>query len=124
MPPEPFFYCEHGNSVLLAASHRKEVERLKAQEQHTGKSVPDSELEELWHKFIETSPACPIGGSYTFWANVKCPHCATEFPYNQGIKDVHLRLHETNIILVDGAIVVGDSPAESWQVQVDPIKAM
>lgn len=112
-PPTPFFYSTGGRSVLLRQSDEKMVER----EMIAGATEADK-LHPLWQKFLENAPPAPDGGRFEFWANVRCPHCGYEFPYNNGIKNVALRIFEPKIIVVDGATLVGDSDAKSWIVRV------
>lgn len=110
----PFFYADRSNDVLIRES---DAARVKAASAEGTPSV--DRLEQLWMECLSSAPPAPSGGRFALWANVKCPHCGHELPYNRGIRDIGVRLHDTNIILVDGAIVVGDTDKDSWQVKVD-----
>jgi len=110
----PFFYADGSNDVLLRESDAARVKAAHAQ------GTPSVEhLERLWAECLLSAPSAPSGGRFTLWANVKCPHCGHELPYNKGVRDIGVRLHDTNIILLDEAIVVGDTDRSSWQVRVD-----
>ena len=77
-----------------------------------------SRLHRLWLEILNSAPPAPDGGIFSFWANVRCPECAYEFPYNNGNKDLPLRIFEPKIIVVDGVTIVADSPADSSVVRV------
>jgi hypothetical protein len=111
--PTPFFYSNQGHSVLL----RRSDEQVVMQRMAAGATGVD-QLEMLWQKFLESAPPGPDGGVFTFWANVRCPHCKHEFPYNNGVKNLAMRIFEPKIILVDGSVVLGDSDADSYIVRV------
>jgi len=76
------------------------------------------ELESLWKEFLKSAPAAPNGGQFSFWANVNCPFCNKEFPYNNGIQDLNVRINDSKIVVIDGAVVVGDTPEATWQIKV------
>lgn len=111
--PTPFFYSDGCNDVLLKKSDGEQVQKLLER-----KKPILSELECLWKEFLKSAPAAPNGGQFSFWANVKCPFCNKEFPYNNGIRDLNVRINDSKIVLIDGAVVVGDNPEETWQVKV------
>jgi hypothetical protein len=116
-PPVPFFYSERGNDVLLRKSDLARVEALYERSQNIIPS--DAVLEALWKSLLDQAPLAPDGGHFVFWANVKCPSCKQELPYNNGIRDLHLRIFEPGIILVDHARIIGDSHKESCEVIVE-----
>ncbi len=112
--PAPFFYSDKSNDVLLRKS-----DELVAQKLCENNKPELTELEKLWHVFLESAPPAPNGGHFSFWSNVKCPFCKKEFPYNNGIRDLNVRIYESKIVLIDGAIVVGDDNKETWQIKVN-----
>lgn len=54
------------------------------------------------------APPCPCGGHFKLWSNVKCPSCKFEIPYNNGVKDVNVRINDHVVVLVEGALLLGD----------------
>jgi len=115
-PPVPFFYARDSNDVLLKRQHQKVVDEAFYK---TTDRVPDIQtLEKLWRQFLEEAPSTHHGGTYDLWANVKCPNCFSEIPYNHGVKNLEVRIYEPRIILIDGSAVIGDSESESWRVNV------
>ena len=113
--PTPFFYSKENNDVLLRKS---DVDRARdALDVESKPSV--AELERMWCEFLENTPKVRAGSSFGFWSNVKCPHCRTEMPYNNGVKDPNIRIYEPKIVLIDGAIVWGDDLESSWRVRVN-----
>lgn len=114
-PPTPFFYSDACLDVLLRKS-----DALRAEEYMGESGQDDEQLHALWQELLQESPKPPCGGAFTFWANFHCPHCQTEIPYNAGIRDLHRRLWESTVVVVDGATVVGDSPAATWRARVVP----
>lgn len=115
-PPVPFFYSSTGNDVLLRRSDERKVDDLSARQ--SLESVPIEELEALWLSILDDAPDAPSGGRFALWANVKCTTCGKEVPYNKGVRDLSLRIFEPRIVVVDGAMVIGDSEAESWIARV------
>ncbi len=115
--PTPFFYSDGSNDVLLRKSDEKKVQELFEKKQPKSKPTLH-ELESLWNKILIDSPPAPNGGRFTFWANVKCPHCNTEILYNNGNKDFNIRVNDSKIILINGATVIGDSENETWKIKV------
>lgn len=111
--PTLFFYGETSNDVLLRKSDTANV-----REKMTKETLDFPALEILWNEILNTAPDCPTGGKFSFWANVHCPNCRQEFPYNQGVRNVAIRINEPEIILIDGAIVIGDNSSDSWKVKV------
>ncbi|MBL0349609.1 MAG: hypothetical protein IPP68_04450 [Elusimicrobia bacterium] len=111
--PTPFFYCDSCNDVLLRKSDKKLVESRLAI-----KNIDVPGLEKLWEEIASNAPNCGKGGRFTVWSNVRCPHCKKELPYNSGIKNSAVRINEMEIILVDGATVIGDSSEDTWRVKV------
>lgn len=110
----PFFYSDGSNDVLFRTNDRNKIREL------TAKGQPSVEqLASAWNEILKTAPPAPSGGKFSLWANIKCPFCKTEFPYNNGIHDLRVRLYDPHVVLIDGAVVVGDTAAESWQVSVN-----
>lgn len=119
--PVPFFYGERTNDVLLRKQDQERVDQL-FQSIASGRSPSTEEFEALWKSILENAPDAPAGGRFGFWSNIKCPHCRKEIPYNKGVKNVELRIFEPRIVLVDGAVLLGDSPDQSWRVRVLPAR--
>lgn len=115
--PVPFFHSSRGKDLLLRRSDRERLDDLY-------KSIGDSpgpsihELKLLWEDILSQAPAPPHGGEFTLWANVRCPHCDTEFPYNRGVKNDSVRIHEPAIIVIDGTTVVEDDRCYRVSVKV------
>lgn len=112
-PPTPFFYSTGGRSILLRRSDDKLAEQAMASD---NKGL--DQLHELWLEMLATAPTAPDGGAFELWANVRCPRCAYEFPYNKGSNNIAVRLYEAKIIVVDGSTIVGDSDADSYVIDV------
>lgn len=109
----PFFYADKSNDVLL---RRSDIERVK---DLVSKDLPAIDvLESIWIEIASNAPDAPSGGRFSLWSNIKCPSCGKEFPYNNGVRDINARIREPYIILIDGAVVVGDNPQENWSVKV------
>jgi len=115
--PTPFFYSDESNDVLLRKSDEKKVQELFDEKQPNSKPTI-VELESLWKKILIDAPPAPNGGRFSFWANVKCPHCDTEIPYNNGNRDLNVRINDSKIVLINDAIVVGDSEEDTWEIRV------
>lgn len=111
--PTPFFYCNSCNDVLLRKS-----DALFVESETNGNSLTIPELEKIWNKIVDGAPACAKGGKFALWSNVHCPHCKKEIPYNNGVKNIAVRINEREIVVADGARVIGDSPEDSWQLKV------
>lgn len=111
--PNVFFYSESGNDVLLRQSDSEKLQAVRSKS-----TVSLHDLEKTWVALLETAPAPPSGGRFTPWANIKCPHCRTEFPYNKGVRDLQARLQDPYVVLIDGATIIGDTLEESWKVKV------
>jgi hypothetical protein len=109
----PFFYSDASNDVLIRDKDRELVRAATAAGEEDVR-----ELQELWLEILDTAPLPPNGGRFSLWANIRCPFCRIEFPYNNGIRDVRVRLYEPNVVLVDGAVVVRDTASTSWRVAV------
>jgi hypothetical protein len=112
--PTPFYYSDESNDVLLRNSDDKKVNQI-----FENKKPSLKELESMWNEFLQNAPLPPNGGKFTFWANIKCPNCKKEIPYNNGVRDINIRIYEPNIILIDGAIVVGDNDENTWRTKVE-----
>jgi hypothetical protein len=111
--PTPFFYSNGSNDVLLRRSDEQRVLQLFEKKKPTV-----LELEKVWNAILATATLAPNGGRFTFWANVKCPHCNTEIPYNNGVKDLDVRIYDSKIVIIDGAVVVGDTAEDTWRVKI------
>jgi len=112
--PTPFFYCDTCNNILLRASDARRVP--------AGSTIDvkdDEQLLELWETIVASAPLCPCGGRFAVWANVKCPACRQEFPYNQGVLSAALRVNERDVIVIDGAAVLGDTDEQSWVARIE-----
>jgi hypothetical protein len=118
--PTPFFYADKGNDILLRKSDElKVIEFFKKFD--LCNSDPSLELlEKLWNLILKSAPLSPGGGVFRLWENVKCPHCWIKMPHD--IQSIDARIYEPKIVLIDGAIICGDSAAESWKVVVENIK--
>ena len=113
-PPSPFFYCDSDNNVLVRKSDDERVPvGDPADPQHFAKLLA------LWESIVKDAPPCPCGGRFGLWTNVKCPHCGIEFPYNRGVKDPFGRIMDRKVVVIDGAVVVGDGPDDSWVARVE-----
>lgn len=111
--PWPFFYCERCNNVLAHLAHPPIMPPLSVD---PGEQL--RQLEASWHAVLKVAPPCPCGGRFSFWANVKCPHCWFEFPYARGVRNVELRINEPYIIAVDGAVVLEGDPGCDWMARI------
>jgi len=116
-PPVPFFYSKKTNDILLRKQDEQRVDNLYLSSSRAAPSL--SALEELWISILHDAPESPNGGGFDLWSYVKCPHCWKELLYNKGVKDINLRIFEPEIIVIDSAILCGDSPTNSYQVQVN-----
>lgn len=117
--PVPFFYAERCNDVLLRRSDEISVNNLLSAP--CGEKISLDALEKLWLSILHDAPDAPHGGRFGFWSNIKCPNCGKEVPYNHGVKNIELRIFEPRIVLVDGAILVGDSSTDTWQVHIQVV---
>lgn len=109
----PFYYSDGSNDVLFRTNDRNKIRVLMS------KGQPSVEqLASAWNEILKTAPPAPSGGTFSLWANIKCPFCKTEFPYNNGVKDLRVRLYDPHIVLIEGAVVVEDTVANSWKVCV------
>lgn len=106
--PTPFFYCDACNCVLLRKSDERRIPTGD-----TGKPKYISEVMAVYESIVTTAPPCPCGGRFALWSWVKCPHCGHEWPYNDGVRNIALRVVDAKVVLVDGAIIVGDTPGDS-----------
>lgn len=105
-------YCTDCSNVLLRKSDNDAMG-------HRWYAVPKeqrgTDLVMAFYTEIEANaPLCPCGGHFMIWANVKCPHCHKEIPYNKGIKDPKVRAFDSGLIILKGAMVVDDTPEQSW----------
>lgn len=116
---EPFLYADGSNDVLLRESDSLKLRTHLAE--NIGIRAGNGYIEELaklWYEIERTSPEAPSGGRFKLWSNVKCPHCNKEMPYNNGNQDLAVRLNDPKVILIDGAVVLGDDIDSSWRVKV------
>jgi uncharacterized protein (DUF983 family) len=111
--PTPFFYCDRQSDILLRESDQKLV-----REAYKTNRSSDPELKQLWDSFLDRAPTCLCGGRFAFWQAVICPTCGKEFPHPQGPEFASMRIHEPQIIILDGRHVIGDNSEESYQMIV------
>jgi hypothetical protein len=111
--PTPFFYCDRQSDVLLRESDQKLV-----REAYKANRRSDPELKQLWDSFLDRASDCLCGGKFTFWQAVICPICGKEFPHPQGPEFASKRIHEPQIVILNGRHVIGDSSDESYQMIV------
>jgi hypothetical protein len=107
--PQPFFYGERCNDILV---RRSDYERVPEGDAADPEYV--SQLVGLWDEIVATAPRCPCGGRFGLWSYIKCPRCHYEFQYNKGARNAALRIFERHIIVVDGARIIGDGSDDSW----------
>jgi hypothetical protein len=115
-PPTPFFYETIACDVLLRTSDEQRVPATWAP-----KPASDEELERVWLDILTTAPLAPSGGTFSLWANIHCPVCRREIPYNLGLRDLHVRLYDAYIVAMDGAHVVTDE--DMYVVKIDPVRS-
>jgi len=118
--PEPHFYCNHCNNILIRESDAKIVRKAYQDKRVSHADVRDEQLYELWQEALQTAPLCPCGGRFDFWAFARCPHCGIEIPSPWRERQVGNRLRFDYVILVDGALVVADNSEQSYKVIVSP----
>lgn len=110
--PTPFMYCDRCSNVLLRKADQAALNQRMAQQ------GADTAVVQAYYKEMEqAAPQCSCGGHFTLWSNVKCPHCSFEFPYNDGVRDPAVRFYDSMIVVLEGAVVVGGTTAESWRCQ-------
>lgn len=114
-PPVPFFYESVACDILLRASDEQRVP-----DTWVPNPPADEELERVWLEILRTAPVAPSGGTFSLWANVHCPVCRRQIPYGRGVRDLHVRLYDPYIVVMDGAHVVGDE--HTYVVKVDPAR--
>jgi hypothetical protein len=115
-PPRPFFYESVACDVLL-----RESDESRAADTWVPNPPSDEELGRRWLEALDGAPIAPSGGTFSLWANIHCPVCRREIPYNGGVRDLHVRLYDPYIVVMDGASVVGDDG--TYIVRVDPVLA-
>ncbi|MDB2687292.1 hypothetical protein N9Y42_08775 [Mariniblastus sp.] len=98
----PHFYCDCCSNVI----HRQCDQEL----------VWQNKSQALLDEIAATLPDCPCGGRFSTDGNPKCKHCNTEMPHSQ---TPVARLHDPNMIVVDGACVFSDV-REPYQVKIKP----
>lgn len=114
-PPRPFFHESVGSDILLRESDDRRV-----RESPIDFSTPDDVLERLWLEIVRAAPPAPSGGTYSLWAHAHCPVCRRELPYDGGRRDLHTRLWDDAIVVMDGARVTRDR--DTYVVRVDPAR--
>jgi hypothetical protein len=112
--PEPFFYSDKCNDVLLRKS---DAQRVPVGDTSNPQHL--ATLLALWELIVKDAPPSPCGGHFALWSNIKCPHCNYEFPYNRGVKSPAVRISDPTVVVVDGATVLGDGPDDSWIARVE-----
>ena len=121
-PPVPFFYSKKTNDILLRKQDEQRVDKLYLNSNGATPSL--STIEALWNLILREAPETSHGGKFDLWSYVKCPHCWNELIYNNGVKDLNLRIFEPEIIVIDNAILFGDLPTNSYQMQVNITQPM
>jgi hypothetical protein len=109
---DPFMYCERCSNVLKRRSDHVALYKLWF-------SRPESERgDDLVMRFYEelegVAPKCPCGGNFRIWANVKCPSCHYEIPYDRGHRNPATRANDYAVIMLDGATMIGDDEKSTW----------
>lgn len=95
-----YLLCDRCSNFTL-----RDEDRLSNQFMNVQNELPQlDKLRMLYEKLEHDLPKCDCGGSFRIWSNVKCPNCAYEFPYNNGVKDEEVRFLETTIIWIRKAI--------------------
>jgi DNA-directed RNA polymerase beta subunit len=96
---ELFLYSDATPDFILRNEDADLVAQLFRGDQ--GPTIED--LRTVYRQLEETLAACPNGGRFRLWANVRCPHCICEFPYAEGTRTESTRCFESTIIWVEGA---------------------
>jgi endogenous inhibitor of DNA gyrase (YacG/DUF329 family) len=114
--PTPFFYCNRCNNILERTSDRMLMPR-----ELLGLHGHNPQLSQLFERILSSAPKCDYGGSFTLWANVKCPLCWYEFPWTKtNDKDpLDVRIHASHVVVIDGALTIGDGPEDCWLERVE-----
>lgn len=107
--PQPFMYCQECSNVLLREADLEALDRAL-----TGQSDMTAGTLRFYEELEQSAPNCPCGGRFSLWANVKCPSCGHEIPYNDGIRDPEVQVNDNMIVVIDGATVVKDGPQKTW----------
>ena len=114
----PFFYSDSGKSVLI---RRSDAERLGGLLDALQKGkVNEATLQHETERLLASAPSAPDGSRFALWANVKCPKCEYEFPYNAGVRSILRKLTDPKIPLIDGMHVIADTQNESYTIKVHP----
>jgi hypothetical protein len=95
-----YLYCDACSNFVLREEDRREL--LAKLARASGPEI-DLKIGRLYERLQERLPSCECGGRFALWNNIKCPHCAYEFPYNGGIRDKARRYREAKIIWLEGA---------------------
>lgn len=95
-----YLYCTKCSNFALREEDRRKI--LSAIGEGAERGI-DLVLAEIYEYLQRELPDCECGGDFKIWANVKCPHCRYEFPYNNGSKVESVRYRESKLIWVEGA---------------------
>lgn len=97
---EPFLYCKGSSDFVL----RDEDTELVVRRVGNGRLPTVDQLRGIYDELEQGLDPCPGNGTFDRWANVKCPGCEYEFPYNDGVRAEELRYYETKVVWIEGAI--------------------
>ena len=115
--PQPFLYCNACSNILRRGSDRK---RIQAALHRRGSRTEDEVLHEHYLQLESSAPPCPCGGRFELWANVKCPHCHVTVPYDDGEYDLHVRLNDDTLVVLDQAMVLGNDDLTTFHFFCEP----
>ena len=115
--PEPFLYCNSCSNILDRESDRKKVQ---AALNRRGSRTEDEVLHEHYLQLESSAPPCPCGGRFELWANVKCPHCQVTVPYSSRDPDLHVRLNDETMVVLDQAMVLGNDDLTTFHFFCEP----
>jgi len=97
---EPFLYCNKCSNFVLRDSDLRHVADVVGE----GNIPTVVQLRQIYQYLEDVLEPCSCGGRFEVWANVKCPHCNVEFPYNNGIQSEDIRYFDPKLIWIEGAI--------------------
>ena len=115
--PQPFLYCNACSNILRRESDRKKVQ---AALDRWGSRTEDEVLHEHYLQLESSAPPCPCGGRFELWANVKCPHCQVTVPYSSRDPDLHVRLNDETMVVLDQAMVLGNDDLTTFHFFCEP----
>lgn len=95
-----FLHCERCSNFCL----RSEDREVLLQMLNAAEANPEEALAKIYKWLIDALPSCGCGGNFTLWANVKCPSCGEEIPYNNGVRDLEVRFHESKIVWSENSV--------------------